>query len=303
MQRFWNSIAAFFHQHLGGDRPVEPQPGALEALLDPLEDLRRKALQTRDDADLVRKQALEEERSAIEVQHGLMLGDILQLHSRLDTGLGESELRSLSDELKSHCNEFRSQHPGTLVQWAMAAVAARFHQEALSWGWDEFERRRKQAGIAWPLPGGLAPNADAEEVDSHRRMQHRLNHQQFVEGALSILADLMLGVVPSWRALYPEQGGTVWVGTVFEAVAGALAGLRWRQISRCAASHHADIESVLARALGTELDDIEKRLRQGVSSLAEARELSEQAVGRCRQVAPEVVWQYLQPFLPSNVGA
>lgn len=300
MKGFWSALSAFFQQRLGSaPAPPMPPPGPLEEVLGPLDELRQKALQTPADQDAVRQKALEAERSQTQLQHQAMLEDILQLHQRLGTGFDEARLRELSEQLKGHCLEFRSQSPGTLVQWATAAIGARFHRQSLEWAWDEFERRRLQAGMEWPGPGGLAPHADAEEVESHRRLQHSLSQRQFVQGTLSILADLMLGIVPSWRSLYPERGGTVWVGTVYEAVAGALAGARWRQIAHCASLHQADIEALLARALGTELDDIERRLKQGVSSLAEAQELSEQAVARCRQVAPEVVWQFLQPLLPS----
>lgn len=298
MLEFWEKFQAFLAEHLGTQRSQPNQASPLHHLLDPLEHLRQEALRLRETQDQARARGLEEERQESLVHQAFMREDILALHKQLETGFGLDQLEQLSLALKQHCHDFRSQASDQLIQMAMLAVEARFHQEALAWAWDQFEKVRQSHGVEWPVPGGLSPNADAEEVAEHCRLHLKMAHEQFLAGTLMVVSDLILGVVPAWRSLYPERGGAVWQQTVFEAVAGAMAAARWQKIEKLAAEHHAALEERIAGALGAELAGIQQRLARGVSSVAEARSLSDEAIERCQKVAPQVVWEYLAPLLP-----
>lgn len=300
MLTFWERFRAFLDQTFGGGEAPPAgtsQPGPLKHLLDPIDQLRQQALRLREDEDQVRQQSLDLERQTALEHQREMRTDILELHRQLETGFDLDRLEQLSAALKEHCQEFRDQSRDELTEMAMLAVVSHFHQESLLWAWQEFEKRRLAHGVRWPEPLGLAPNADEEEVAEHRRLQLEQARAQFLQGPLVALADLMLGIVPSWRSLYPERGGAVWCHTVFEGVAGALAAARWQAIEKLADQHHQELEERIAAALGPELAGVQERLSRGVSSLAEARSLSEQVVARCQEVAPKAVWAYLEPLL------
>lgn len=298
MLEFWEKFQAFLADRLGTQRTKPTQASPLHHLLDPLEHLRQEALKLRETEDQARARGLEEERQVAQVHQSQMREDILELHRQLETGFNLDQLEQLALLLKQHCHDFRSQASDQLIQMAMLAVEDRFHREALAWAWEHFEAVRQAHGKAWPVPGGLSPNADAEEVAEHCRLHLKLAREEFLGGTLMVISDLILGVVPAWRSIYPERGGAVWQQTVFEAVAGAMAAARWQKIERLASEHHAALEERIAGALGAELAGIQQRLAQGVSSVAEARSLSDEAIGRCQKVAPQVVWEYLAPLLP-----
>jgi hypothetical protein len=155
----------------------------------------------------------------------------------------------------------------------------------------------KKKGLHWPLPGGLSPHADKEEVEEHSTLHLELLRKAFLKGPLLRYADLMLGIVPAWRSLYPERGGAVWTESVYEAVAGALAARRLDVIEKVAEKDQEFLDGQVAEALTRELRLIQDRLLGGVASVAEARNLSDQAVAVCQRVAPEVVWSLLAPKL------
>lgn len=292
---FWERVRKYFQQPLGTD----PQPeGGLVQLLQPLDLLRHQALNEalKDREQSQHQEKVADHRQVLETQ-ARMRQEILELHAKLRTGLGEAELESISANLKAHCKAFRAPRPDELNELAMLAVMARFHLEALRWAWEDFQRRLDEAGLSWPDPTGMAPHADPDEVEQHRRLHFKELNEGFLRGPFIRFADLILGAVPVWGKLYPDPQGAVWRETIFEAVAAALACRRLSHLEAVAEREHAFLEECITRALASELGPLQRRLAAGVSSVAEARNLSDQAVAVCQRVAPEVVWNALQAHL------
>lgn len=296
--RFWERVRNYFRGSLGPDASGPDEQRPMVQLLHPLDLLRHQVL---DQAARSREESSRQEQvsSQDELRHTqlAMRAEIVALHARLNTGLTDNDLDAISASLKAHCKAFRAPRPDELNELAMLAVMARFHQEALQWAWDDFQRRLHSAGLAWPEPTGQAPHADAEEVQKHRQLHYTQLYQSFVRGPFRRFADLIVGVVPVWGAQYPEPGGAVWEETVYEAVAAALACRRLQTLESLAEREQEALERLVTQALARELAPLQSRLSAGVGSVAEARNLSDQAVAVCQQVAPEVVWQHLQTRL------
>ncbi|MBT9582481.1 hypothetical protein IV102_03970 [bacterium] len=296
---FWERVSAFFTPHLGKDEDSTSHGDAddpVKAALDPLDHIRHQALQevAYQQTDQMREQSLALERADALNHQADMKADILALHQHLETGFDEESLLAFSQDLKEHCKVFRSKDLDQLSQMSVWAVMGRLQQEALDWAWNDFEQRLQSHGLNWPVPSGLAPHADPEEVKQHCRLHREMLRKTFHRGPLLRYADLMLGIVPAWRSLYPERGGTVWRESVYEAVAGALAARRLDVIEKVAEAHHDYLDKQVAEALSAELRPIQERLSGGVASVAEARNLSDQAVAVCQRVAPDIVWNFLK---------
>lgn len=296
---FWDRVRGFFQGQLGPD-PVadEVEKGPLVQLLEPLDLLRHQALaQPAPTKDEEKPDQSDDELELLRAKQLAMRAEILELHHRLKTGLEESDLVAMSDTLKAHCKAFRAPRPDELSELSMLAVMARFHAEALEWAWSDFQRRLSAAGVAWPEPTGLTPRADGEQIARHRQLHLKELHDGFSQGPFRRFSDLVLGVVPNWRNTYPDPQGAVWRETVFEAVAAALACRRLSVLEALAAREHEALEKLVAEALVSELAPLQQRLSKGVSSVAEAREISDRAVRVCQRIAPEAVWGYLQSHL------
>lgn len=291
---FWERIRGLFRRHLGPEPSPSEQASPLAQLLQPLDLLRHQALveqvQARQASD---QQASAEEQQRLEQDQQALRTDILELHALLSTKLDETDLERMGENLKQHCREFRAPRPDELNEIAMLSVMARLHKESLEWAWHDFEKRLERAGLNWPEPTGLAPHADETEVAEHRRLHRRELQRRFVEGPFLRFADLMLGVVPIWRTLYPQRGGAVWRESVYEAVAGALACGRFAQLEALAERDRDELEKRIAAGLSEQLAPLQQRLTAGVNSVMEARNLSDQAISICQRSAPDIVWNHL----------
>lgn len=310
---FWQRIQGHFRTLFGGSVPaasdskgddtekshhIAPFLSTLQVLHDL--DKARQALQesnSPDSLDNQRQAALEDEKNQILQLQTQMLSDILDLHQRLETGLHQEALTGLSQRLKDHCSEFKGYHDDHLSHMAMYAVMQRFHQESLLYGWQCLNGDLCKRNIAWPEPTGLGPSTDEEERRHARQLQYRTIQESFLAGPLIRYADLMLGIVPVWRAVYPQRGGSAWNNTVYQAVGGALACQRHEQILKLAEQHHDHLEQLVAQQLTGRLEEIQTRLAAGVQSIAAAWSLTDEAVRLCQKTAPDAVWSFLSPQL------
>ena len=291
---FWARVRGLFRRHLGPEPAVVEATHPLNQLLDPLDQLRHQALLQQAQArDVSQQQAQHDEQQRQQEEQQALQDAILVLHQKLRTGLGASELERMAESLRQHCHNFRAPRSDELSEIAMLSVMVRLHREALEWAWSEFVRRLEEAGLSWPEPTGLAPHADESERLQHRQMHLAQVYQSFVAGSFLRFADLMLGVVPAWRTLFPQRGGAVWTESAYEAVAGALAVSRLFQLEAVAEKDKLELERLIAQELAGQLAPLQQRLTAGVGSIMEARNLSDQAVAVCQRVAPDVVWAHL----------
>lgn len=298
---FWTRLKEQIEQTTGtdvssaGSAPENP----LLAVLEPLEKARTSALggeavdiQERLRAE--RRQAAWEEEQRRMAQHRQeMLEDVVHLHHQLGTGLRTSDLERLSSELKATLELLARRGSDTLADRGLAAAVRSVHDEAMMHGWAELERRLKEAGMALPPPSGLASNATPDEVQHKTELHTALVHEDFLHYDLKLIADLILGVVPAWRSVYPERHSPVWEATCYQAVGGALAIQKHALLVEQAQQNVDAIRRLLAERLGPALAPIQSQLQRGVSSLSEAQRLSEEASRICEKLAPEALWEIL----------
>lgn len=297
----WTRLRGFFDTALGPEteahleqaRPMDP----LQSLLGPLDTLRRQIAEARQEAVSVALHGGSERDGELAHRKALLKKELLALHLRLGTGLEQPDLESLSRSIKWHCHAFRTPRPDELHELAMLSVMARLHREALEWGWKELLSRVEEAGLSWPEPTGLTPRADAEQVARHRELHAEDLRRSFATGSFARLADLIVGEVPAWGALTPEPHGAVWTESLYEAVAGALAYRRLREMENLMEQEQEPIKALLAETLSSALRSIQEELAQGVGSVTEARRLSDLAVTTSQEVAAEVVHTYLRERL------
>ena len=290
-QSFWSRLQSFFRPHLG------EQPGGadltgqrLNELLGPIDHLRHQALNSQDALKLTAEAGVHE-ASPLAAR---LRAELLECHRLLATGMNQLELDAIGQGLSAHCKHFKAPHPDELSEFVVLAVLQRLHEESLRLGLADFESRVAKAQLQWPVPGGTSPHASHDELEHARRLDLVAWRQSFLEGPLARFSRLISGDVPSWGDVYPEPTGAVWRKTIYEAVAAALAGRYFFAMEGKAHELQAELDRVLAQELPGRLDPLRMKLEAGVSSIAEARNLSDQAVEVCQQLASAKVWELLQ---------
>jgi hypothetical protein len=298
--QFFQRVLSFFDQQSKSESSDKPQASnPVKNLLGPLEEARAKAFEFDDAAlrDQARQSALEEEKKETLLRQAEMQADILNLHQQLKTGFSEQDLKQLIEGLHAHVAFFKDRNTDSLADQGLLAILASIRNEALVFAWNKLEAALQQAGLSWPDPLGLGPSSTAEETKQKRDLQLNQQRKFFLGLPLLRLADLMMGVIPAWRSVYPERNGPVWTETVYQAVAGAWAARRHQEVVAAAEASVEELRTKVSLRLGVELSSIQERLSKGVSSVAEARSLSDQALTVCQKVAPEVLWEVVGPQL------
>lgn len=303
--QFWSKLRQFFNtvpeaeseKSTGKTSPEDH----LSAVLQPIEQARKDALNV-DDGSLAEQRqqarklaALEEERRLIEIHRQDLEFDTLALHETLATGLSRDELKSLSQLLKESVALLVPKKQDSLASHGVLAVAQSVHDSALAFGWQRLEEKLLEHSLVWPVPPGISPNATAEEIQQKTELHTAILEKDFLSYNLNLLADLICGLVPAWRTVYPERYSSVWTCTTYQAVAGAFAARRHIELVEKGNANLEAIRELLAQRLEPALAEVEQKLRQGVASRQEAEQLSDEACTICGKIAPEVFWEVVSP--------
>jgi hypothetical protein len=294
---FWAQMRGHFGSLLGKSETHPsgpPQQQMLDDLLKQLDEMRLAALEQAAlrVVEVRHEEARQAEQDLAEAHQAEMFCDIMEMHHRLKTNLDEPTLRSLADELHQHCSEFRSLHSEHLPQLVTYSIAQRFHNEALKSGWDLLAALMENASVSWPDPEVSPAKLEQAKIASLAECK-----EDFLKSPILRFADLMFGVVPIWRSVYPHRGGLLWQQTVLFSVGGALAAQAHHVTIEAAHARHFELEALLSERLTPKLQDIQQRLANGVATVAQANALSDEAVRLCQEIAPDLIWHQLhQPL-------
>ncbi len=299
---FWARMRGYFQPLLGESAPKAsgaPQQQLLDDLLQQLDVMRLEAIDQASQRTLETRQEekLKAEQELTASHQVEMFADIQEMHQSLATGMDEAMLHALSEEIHGHCQEFRSLHAEHLPQLVTFSIARRFHQEALKSGWQQLLSLMQQHGVTWP-----DPDVDPEKLAAAKAANLVDCQADFMKSPMVRFADLMFGLVPIWRSVYPRRGGFLWQQTVLFSIGGALAAQAHHKIVQTAQVRHLEIVDILAANLTPKIQEIQQRLAQGVTTVTQAQALSDEAVHLCQEHAPELIWQHLQNTLTRHTS-
>jgi len=303
---FWERIKASFHHPVAGDSTDELKANPLLDLLGPLDAARSKALALDDESaqrDKLQADALEAEQRQAKAYQQEMLQDIVKLHQQLNTGLSQADLTQLSEKLLENIKFFKNRRTDSLADQGLLAILHSIHKEAIEFAWEKLNRALTAAKLEWPAPAGLSSNANAEDIKIKRDLKFNKLHEEIGRYPGPVTADLLLGRVSAWRAVYPERNGPVWTETVFVAVGLALAAQRHAQLLALGEESADSLRASVAERLKQDLKPVQDQLASGVTSLAQARSLSDQAAQLSQQAASEEFWRLVRPRLETSEGA
>lgn len=248
----------------------------LSALLD---SVRERAHEVR---EVERGARVREDRTAL--VRARMLESILELHAALGTGYSRERLVSLAEGLRSRAC-LLDMHEG-LEERINGFVLCRLYRELGEVAWE----RLMALGVEWPDPPYVRP----EDVERAREWHLAEARKAFVAMPAAQAADLILGVVKVWGAIYPDPGTALWRELGLEAVAAAFRAELYLRAFSLWEARSGELESLVSGVLEKALSKGRELLASGVQTVAEADRVASETCRVVREELPEAVWDYLR---------
>lgn len=317
-----DSLVSFFgwtNPNVDAEKPAQPTPttpaapetpvaqldetlGALQALAREMaqqmraEEPSQSLVGERPDLEKLQKEA--------EVHHQAIAEDIVELHGKLGTGLTRAELEGLQAGL-TPLLPYLEKERGGMVERTYFHVLTRVLKETAALAWTELMERMQAAGVQWPEPGGISPNATAEERAAARQRSLDGARQAFLQARPEHVCDRVFGLVQIWRASYPPRGSDLWLQ---QGLLGVASG-RQLQLFEAGASllmgpEGEEVKAQLREAAQDALTQTRDVLQRGSQSLWDVNEMLISTDRLASTVAPDLVWSWLEPRLaPGPVAA
>lgn len=223
--------------------------------------------------------------------------EIVTLHAQLGTGISRERLARLRRLVEAHGISGSATSRPSVEDQIESSVPDALSQQSGAEAWERLNGLMVKAAITWPTPDGLDHSRTGEELAVAVAQHYDEVRRDFVEVPFPRLAGLIAGDIAAWAYSYPRPGGYLWKKTALCSVgaglhaqlfAAALEIWMWRPL---------ELEARLLAAFEEGLRESRETLRSGNGSLLSALDVASRVVELCGTVAPELVWEYVEPRL------
>ena len=223
--------------------------------------------------------------------------EIVELHARLGTGIGDQKLENLSRLLAAHAPETGAPGDASIDEQIEGCVVVYLFARAGEMAWDRLGARLTEEGLAWPVPDGLAERRSSADLDAVLEQHHAENRLDFLGASPKRISDLVRGEVAAWALTYPQPDSYLWRQTQLRAVAAGLRAQLFGATLEIWMWRPPELENRLLETLDRELAAARDVLGRGVATLAAAVDVASKVTRACREVIPEMVWSFVEPHL------
>lgn len=289
----------FSHQH---DQKALPDPSVEELETELEEVMQRLQKQTAALTAESRRHHLEDElepgHEARDQSRRRMEEEILQMHQRLSTGLGKSDLERLSTFMTEHAHPPKAS--GGLALEVDAAVVEHLYERVGELAWRFLSEAMQRENLEWELSAEMLHGRDPDSTAKLKKQRRQEMRRQFLTMPMLQTADEIRGEVKSWSTLYPEPGTWLWNETVLQGVGAALRARFYEVAMSLWENRTPSLDRLLQRMMSQHLEEASRALRSGVHSLEEANRMLADLRKCCREKLPQMVWAYLEPRLQAE---
>lgn len=233
----------------------------------------------------------------------LILDDIEQTHSSLQTGMGSNDLVRLREFLiKAAEIASTGEQSHEILPRCRFSILNRLHLEAGFLSLKELDTFLGQQGASWPVTVPRDPTltpAEAQEVIKRNQAQRR---KEYLNYSINKSSFLIVGIVEAWKSDYPEPGSALWNSVVLEAVATALRAKGVERFSQKLRHDRAFIENKASELLGEKVSELNQSIQEGVTSLSDAHRVVASSLKILDEIIPELAWEHLQKAFPELKG-
>jgi YHS domain-containing protein len=306
MSLFGRLFASFFETEEAGDVKVKPA----EELGRALHEIRHRAEAASFESPPKTSREKSAERTA--ELHGQarerLLADILERHAQLATGLEEASLRRLQMIVTGHQVPPEDAQDPDLWQRIEHSVLHYLFAGCAELAFRDLESRMARAGLSWPVPDSLKLHRDEASLESAMGQRVQSLADDFRQAPMGAQADLAVGEVEVWRAVYPLPGSWLWEQTVLQAVGAGLQLRRFVELLERWLWRDEKVEEELQQEVEKALAQARELLGRGVFSLVDADRLASKVRQVVRQTIPGLVWQHLEggddrATVPTTLGS
>jgi len=223
--------------------------------------------------------------------------EIVTLHTELGTGISRERLTRLRRLVEAHGipGSATSRHSveRQIESSVLNALSRRIGERA----WERLNGLMVKAAITWPTPDGLDHSRTGEELAIAVAQHYDEVRRDFVEVPFVRLAGLISGDIAAWAYSYPPPGGYLWRQTALRGVGAGLHAQLFAAALEVWMWRPPELETRILAAFEQGLRESRETLRSGNGSLLSALDVASRVVELCGTVAPEMVWEYVEPRL------
>ena len=276
-----------------GTRPAPPEPlRELDEILAKIKESSRKEGDSSSE-EAVSSSPQENGAAEREYIYRRIKADIFSCHNTLKTGITAEDLPEMV-RILSALGESGETNSSTCEQTLRKSVIEKLLAECGPIAWKSLCSAMERAGLTWPAPEGLPEWADAKSRNLAARRELRETEEAFLNSTPERIGDRMVGVVPVWKADYPDQDSALWRKLVLQGVGFGIFAtllLRAEKVLVQEGSFREQIRSLLNQHIA----DLDRSLKSGTISLEDADRLVHATSRLCSEIAPGLAWELAQP--------
>jgi len=223
--------------------------------------------------------------------------EIVKLHADLGTGVPRERLPRLQSLVAAHGPRGAEQLHPSVEQQIESSVVGALSQRIAEKAWRRLNELMERAALPWPTPDGLDHGRSGEELAVAVSQHYEEVRRDFVSATAPRLAGWIAGDVGAWAYSYPPPGSYLWRKTALCGVAAGLHAQLFAAALEVWMWRPPELETRILAAFEQGLRESRETLRSGNGSLLSALDVASRVVELCGTVAPEMVWEYVEPRL------
>lgn len=234
-------------------------------------------------------------KNEIAQAHSEIRSDIEDLHVKLGSGIDVSTLPDLREFMLSSAKEIRIGSDGDIECRIRSAGLISILERSADIAWRKLLRLMKVAGIRWPEPHNLAPNASDEQRERARAREVADIQETFLHAKPEAVGELVIGVVHSWKFSYPARGSWLWQQVALRAVASAVEARIAKQAVEELKAQGDAIREEVASLLRNEIRSLSKIMASGGAAIDEIDSMAQNTSALITKIVVDKMMMRAQP--------
>ena len=226
-----------------------------------------------------------------------LFSDVVQYHVAFETGLNPEDLWSLHDLMKkAAAHEETCALGGAIHELVECNLLAFLRRKAGERAWQQLEDGLARFQIPFPIPESMEQSGNPVRNERIRKERKASQRDDFLCMPAPMMADLILGNVPTWVYSYPQKGSYVWLSTAFQGVAAAIMADLIVKFLAVWERRSPEILDKTQQEFKEKIHNI-RRQSESARDVSEVLSVSHVVQRMSREDIPGQIWKYLSPDL------
>jgi hypothetical protein len=235
-----------------------------------------------------------EERNA---DQEALFGDIVQYHDKFGTGLNLDDLWSLHDLMeKEASHEEACALGGAIHELFECNLLGFLRRKAGEHAWQRLEEGLARFQIPFPVPESMEQSDNPVQNEKIREERNASQRDKFLCMPAPMLADLILGNVPTWVYSYPQKSSYLWLSTIFQGVAAAIMANYIVKFLSVWERRSLEILDKIQQEFSEKIKEMQRQ-SESAQKVSEILSVSQEVQRMIREEIPDQIWKYVSSDL------